>query len=563
MGNSRKRENDISNLHPAIREHVRAIQAQLQKEDIPFEVFEAFRTPERQADLYAQGRTKPGAKVTWVGPWHSIHQYGLAVDFVLRENGKWSWDTTGHKGAWWDRMHVIAKENGMTPIYNSKGKLIEKPHIQLQGTKSRDLYQGAYPDGGDEAWADRLNELIDNWSGLPAPPPRPSINLGAPAIDTELMASMEAESSAPVHTSMNSAERDLRFQKLHKFIKDAEGGFVNNQHDKGGATNFGITKTTLAEWRGTNVTEEDVATMSQKEAEEILYTNYYIKCKCDKLHDRVAMVVYNMAVHSGPKVAQRTAQRAFNELGMKVDGTSLEEDGIIGRITLSAINQTDPSVLSEKYLELYEQRLRGLEDFVIFGAGWINRVNKLRVFLNALPEGEGKRPIKIMKVKERDLDIDVDDVLRVALMALTGGKSAAVKALALGILNKRLANKTDERDENLSLLNAILNEKIDAPSDENATSQPVAPLEELTPVNNALGPMIGKLLDGKKSIIGIVGLVVTAVLPQLGLSSSQPQLQQLLADGDKTTMLTLFSLLTSWGFLGKIDKKFVDLKQST
>ncbi|WP_377190530.1 glycosyl hydrolase 108 family protein [Ruegeria meonggei] len=560
MGNSRKRENDISNMHPAVRENVLAIQAQLKKENIPFEVFEAFRTPERQADLYAQGRTKPGTKVTWVGPWHSIHQYGLAVDFVLKENGKWSWDTTGHKEAWWDRMHVLAKENGMTPIYNSKGKLIEKPHIQIQGVKSRDLYKGVYPVSGDEAWADRLNELIDNWSGHLPSPPRPSINLGAPAIDTDLMASMEAESPAPIHSSTNLAERDLRFQKLHEFIKDAEGGFVNNQHDKGGATNFGITRSTLAEWRETNVTEEDVAAMGQKEAEEILYTNYYIKCKCDKLHDRVAMVVYNMAVHSGSKVAQRTVQRAFNELGMKVDGTTLEEDGIIGRITLSAINQTDPSVLSEKYLELYEQRLRGLEDFVIFGAGWVNRVNKLRVFLNTLPEGEGKRPIKIMKVKERDLDIEADDILRIALMALTGGKSVAVKALAIGILKKRLERKVDDGDDKFNLLNAVLDEKINASSDEKATAQPAAALEELTPVNNALGPMIGKLLDGKKSIIGIVGLVATAVLPQLGLSSSQPQLQQLLADGDKTTMFTLFSLLTSWGFLGKIDKKFRDLK---
>ncbi|MDK3075640.1 M15 family metallopeptidase [Sedimentitalea sp. JM2-8] len=68
MGNSVSRDSDISRLHPAIREKVAAIQKQLQSEKIPFEVFEAFRTPERQAQLFAKGRTKPGKKVTWVGP---------------------------------------------------------------------------------------------------------------------------------------------------------------------------------------------------------------------------------------------------------------------------------------------------------------------------------------------------------------------------------------------------------------------------------------------------------------------------------------------------------------
>ena len=81
------RLSDVSKLHPAIRQSVKAIRKKLHDENIPFEVFEAFRTPTRQQYLYAQGRTRPGAKVTWAGPWCSIHQYGLAVDFVVKK--KW------------------------------------------------------------------------------------------------------------------------------------------------------------------------------------------------------------------------------------------------------------------------------------------------------------------------------------------------------------------------------------------------------------------------------------------------------------------------------------------
>ena len=53
-----------------------------------------YRSPEEQDALYAQGRTKPGAKVTNAKGGQSIHNYGLAVDIVLIIDGKTaSWDT--------------------------------------------------------------------------------------------------------------------------------------------------------------------------------------------------------------------------------------------------------------------------------------------------------------------------------------------------------------------------------------------------------------------------------------------------------------------------------------
>jgi hypothetical protein len=59
---------------------------------LPVAVFEAWRSPERQADLFAQGRTKPGKQITRALPFFSLHQYGLAVDVAYYINGKWSWD---------------------------------------------------------------------------------------------------------------------------------------------------------------------------------------------------------------------------------------------------------------------------------------------------------------------------------------------------------------------------------------------------------------------------------------------------------------------------------------
>jgi hypothetical protein len=67
-------------------------------------------------------------------------------------------------------MHEIAKQHGLTPLYNSKGQLIEKPHIQLEGVSCNDFYKGKYPPDGDGSGPNGMCEMIDNWSGpIPLP----------------------------------------------------------------------------------------------------------------------------------------------------------------------------------------------------------------------------------------------------------------------------------------------------------------------------------------------------------------------------------------------------------
>lgn len=47
------------------------------------------RTWEEQAKIYAQGRTAPGKVVTNARPGYSNHNYGIAVDMGVFENGKY------------------------------------------------------------------------------------------------------------------------------------------------------------------------------------------------------------------------------------------------------------------------------------------------------------------------------------------------------------------------------------------------------------------------------------------------------------------------------------------
>ena len=56
----------------------------------PF-ITETIRSFKRSDELYAQGRTKPGQKVTNAKGGDSFHNYGLAFDFVILVDGVMSW----------------------------------------------------------------------------------------------------------------------------------------------------------------------------------------------------------------------------------------------------------------------------------------------------------------------------------------------------------------------------------------------------------------------------------------------------------------------------------------
>jgi peptidoglycan LD-endopeptidase CwlK len=161
------RNTDLALLHPAIRLAINKVLKSLEAEKIPLFVFEAWRSPARQHYLYAQGRTTSGPIVTYQDAWGSYHQYGLAVDLVFGGPGKWTWKEP--KKGMWGRMHDIGRENGLMPLS------FEVPHLQLAGTSSHALYEGKYPDGGDEAWAGNLAMAISAWTGTPKPPPFPPV----------------------------------------------------------------------------------------------------------------------------------------------------------------------------------------------------------------------------------------------------------------------------------------------------------------------------------------------------------------------------------------------------
>lgn len=105
----------LTDLHPAVRpqyaELIRMNEEYAKAGGMIFLPFEGFRTPERQIELHAEKRT-------WTGPWKSAHQWGLAVDFVPKINGKWSWDAPEEA---WALLKVRAIRCGLSvPIEKDK-----------------------------------------------------------------------------------------------------------------------------------------------------------------------------------------------------------------------------------------------------------------------------------------------------------------------------------------------------------------------------------------------------------------------------------------------------------
>lgn len=74
-----------------------------------FMVLEGLRTPQRQAELYAQGRTTPGPVVTWT--MQSPHLEGRAVDLVPHPV---DWNTLSKFDAIAKAMFDAAKEQGVS-----------------------------------------------------------------------------------------------------------------------------------------------------------------------------------------------------------------------------------------------------------------------------------------------------------------------------------------------------------------------------------------------------------------------------------------------------------------
>lgn len=123
----------IEDLHPLVQVKCRAHLAACRVEGLDFLITSTYRDNDEQAELYAQGRTKPGKIVTKAKPGQSMHNYRLAYDIVPMRNGKPVWGNTRPEDlALWTRIGELGEKQGLE--WAGRWKTFrEFPHFQFTG----------------------------------------------------------------------------------------------------------------------------------------------------------------------------------------------------------------------------------------------------------------------------------------------------------------------------------------------------------------------------------------------------------------------------------------------
>ena len=306
----------------------------------------------------------------------------------------------------------------------------------------------------------------------------------------------------------------------------------------------------------------------------------------------LALMTYNAGVNSGPSRGGKLLQQALNE-----HGQNLAVDGVVGAKTIAAANSVNERNAVESYARAHENFYRGLRTFGTFGRGWLNRLSDVKNgALNlvghtpAPSTGETTMPAPDPSPaagQPGDNSNLVATLTQVAQLIQTIQQARTPNA------QPAAPNPPATPNPPAADIGTILAAVLQLTGQMNgsvsptpvATAEPPKPVEPpLTPVNNALGPGLGRLLNGRKTQIGTLGLLATTLLPiffpPLAPLASVVSAVGAAADagtvaGAATGVATgiaatgatptagtmimsvlqpLFGALAGWGVMGKLDK---------
>lgn len=167
------------------------------------------------------------------------------------------------------------------------------------------------------------------------------------------------------------------FELAIETVLEHEGFYSNDPDDRGGPTKYGISLRYLKLTgqgdfnQDGDIDEQDVKQMTLQKAKQLYYKDWWVRYGYHRIrHQGVATKVFDLAVNMGAKQAHKRVQRAVWAVMGEPD--CLQDDGILGPVTLKAINgiegkQLLPPLRSEAagfYRSLNQPK---------FLRGWLNR----------------------------------------------------------------------------------------------------------------------------------------------------------------------------------------------
>lgn len=158
-----------------------------------------------------------------------------------------------------------------------------------------------------------------------------------------------------------------------------EGGFVDNIHDIGGATNKGITQKTYNSFRiKKRLATKSVKDITDTEVHEIYEIMYWKPCKAESMKLPLAVVQFDTAVLFGVGGAIKFLQEVLG----------VTADGIFGTGTATALqarnNKQIAMEIIDKRIAFHKKRVAENPSQKVFLQGWVSRADQLREFSKKL-----------------------------------------------------------------------------------------------------------------------------------------------------------------------------------
>ena len=139
-----------------------------------------------------------------------------------------------------------------------------------------------------------------------------------------------------------------------------EGGYVDDPHDLGGATNMGISQRAHPGL--------DIKNLTVETATQIYREQYWRQIKGDDLPEPLAIVLFDSAVNCGISRSVKWLQELVQVM----------QDGRLGKVTLAAIYRDADRDLAGAHCWRRERHYRMLSTFLRYGKGWLNRLDDCR-----------------------------------------------------------------------------------------------------------------------------------------------------------------------------------------
>ncbi|TCB37631.1 secretion activator protein [Acinetobacter sp. ANC 4910] len=160
----------------------------------------------------------------------------------------------------------------------------------------------------------------------------------------------------------------MTFEQAFDRLIGHEGKFTDDKNDRGnwttGIIGKGILRGTKYGISAMTYPDFDIKNLTLDQAKGIYKRDWWDKLNADNLDPAIVFQVWDFAINAGMGTAKRKLQKSVG----------MAEDGIIGPLTIKAIQKAD---LNDVLMKFNAERLKhytSLSTWVRYGKGWTVRV---------------------------------------------------------------------------------------------------------------------------------------------------------------------------------------------